>query len=103
MMTSVGVGRLAAIEQQFDDRHAGRGIEIAGRLVSEDDRRARRNGAGDRHALLLTAGKLGRIMIDPMRQANCAQFLASHRKGVAIRRQLKRHGDILQCGHVGSR
>ena len=47
-------------EEQVDDRLAGGLVEIAGRLVRHQDRRVGHDGAGDRHALLLAAGKLRR-------------------------------------------
>ena len=37
----------AAGKQQIDNRPAGRRIKVAGRLVSEDQRRARGQGAGN--------------------------------------------------------
>ena len=45
-------------EQQVDDLPAGGLVEIAGRLVGDQDRRIGRERAGERHALLLAAGKL---------------------------------------------
>jgi hypothetical protein len=56
-------GRLPAVlnrlPQQLEDLAAGLGVEVAGRLVGEDDGRLRDESAGDRHALLLAAGELG--------------------------------------------
>ena len=52
----------AAGEQQFDDRLAGGGVEIAGRLVREQQRRARGKRAGDGDALLLAARQLRGVM-----------------------------------------
>src|SRR5580692_8151705 len=49
-------------EEAIDDHLAGRRIEIAGRLIGEDQSRRGDKGAGDRDALLLAAGKLRRIM-----------------------------------------
>src|SRR6476646_5189917 len=50
------VDRLA---QQLHDVGAGLGVEVAGRLVGEDDGRFADQGAGDGDALLLAAGELG--------------------------------------------
>ena len=52
MTTSVAPGLGAAREQQVDDRGAGRGVEVAGRLVGEDQRRgaARARGRSRRAA-----------------------------------------------------
>ena len=49
------VDRLA---QQRQDVPAGSGVESARRLIGEDDRRPRDQGAGDRDALLLAAREL---------------------------------------------
>ena len=53
-------------EQIVDDRLAGRTVEIAGRLVGQQERRTGDKGAGDRDGLLLAARKLSRIMPQPM-------------------------------------
>ena len=60
-------------EQQIDDLPAGGLVEIAGRLVGDQDRRAGRQRAGERHALLLAARQLGRIMAAAARQARPPQ------------------------------
>ncbi len=43
------------LEQQFDNGRAGIAVEIAGRLIRQQDFRPAREGAGQRHALLLAA------------------------------------------------
>ena len=48
------------LEEDVEDRPAGLRIEVAGGFVREDETRLRDQRAGDRHALLLAAGKLGR-------------------------------------------
>jgi hypothetical protein len=50
-----GAGRSLPSEQQIDDRSAGLAVEIAGRLVGEDDPGPGRDGTGDRDTLLLAA------------------------------------------------
>ena len=52
----------AQIEQQVDDRAPGRFVEIAGRLVGDQQGRARRQRTRQRDALLFAARKLRRIM-----------------------------------------
>src|SRR5262245_53265667 len=39
-------------------------VEVPSRLIGEDDRRARHERTGDRHALLLPSGKLRRTMLE---------------------------------------
>ena len=54
-------GRAALLlqrEQKIDDLLAGRAVEIAGRFIGDHDRRMRRDGARDRHALLFAAREL---------------------------------------------
>ena len=55
-------------EQQVDDLPAGVLVEIAGRLVGDENRGIGRQRAGERDALLLAAGKLRRIMVRAARQ-----------------------------------
>ena len=50
------------VAQQREDLAAGRGVEVAGRLVGEHHARPRDERAGDGHALLLAAGQLGRAV-----------------------------------------
>jgi hypothetical protein len=45
------------------------GIERRGRLVEQHDLGAHAQRAGDRHALLLAAGKLARILRAPARRS----------------------------------
>ncbi len=45
-------------------------VKITRRLVGDQDRAAIDQGAGDRDALLLTTGELGRLMVEPALQAN---------------------------------
>ena len=74
-------------------------VEIAGRLVGDEDRRRRGQRAGNRDALLLAAGKLGGIV----RQALAEPDLAEHvlRAGESVRPagKLQRHRDVLQRRH----
>ena len=48
-------------------------IQVARRLVRHQQRRISRDRPGDRNALLLTAGKLPRIVIGPVAQPNQLQ------------------------------
>ena len=57
-----------------------RAVEVAGRLVGEDDLRARAERAGDGDALLLAARQLRREMIGAMRQADLGQQAARRRR-----------------------
>src|SRR5690606_1453930 len=68
-------------EQQLDDRLAGGGVEIAGGLIGEQQRRPGDERARQRHALLLAARELARIVAQAFAQAD----LAEHRARRALR------------------
>ena len=71
-------------EQQIDDLLAGGLVEIAGRLVRDEDRGIGRQRARQRDALLLAAGKLRRIMVQSVAETDRRKFLrgalARHRR-----------------------
>ena len=73
--------RDAALEvQPLEDPHhldAGARVEVAGRLVGEQDRRVGDERARDRDALLLTAGQLIRVMIGALAEADRRRALPS--------------------------
>ena len=54
---------LAGPPQRVEDLGAGRVVEVAGRLVGEEQRRARHEGAGDGDALLLAGRQLVRLVV----------------------------------------
>ena len=89
----------AAGEQQVDDAVAGGGIEIAGRLVGEDQAGVRGDGAGDGDALLFAAGKLGGIMRDAVAKADGFELRVGTGARIGHSRQLHRRRDIFQRGH----
>ena len=57
---------IAQIAQQFQDLGLHGDIERGGRLVGDDHLRLARDGDRDHHALLLPAGELMRVVVDPM-------------------------------------
>ena len=87
------------LEQAVDDDAAGGAVEVAGRLVGQDDAHAGGEGAGDGDALLLAAGKLARIVPQPMAEADGPQLLFGPRERLRGALELERHGDVLQRGH----
>ena len=56
--------------EQLHDAGARGGVEVSGRLVGEQDLRLVDDGAGDRDALLLTAGELVREGAAPSGEAD---------------------------------
>ena len=59
--------------QQVEDLVAGLAIEIAGRLVAEQQRRVGDDGARDADALFLAAGELPRVVLRAIGQADDLQ------------------------------
>ena len=76
------------LEEQRRDALGRLAIEVAGRLVAEHQRRLAHQRPRDRHALLLAAGQLRRLMIEPLRQAD-----AIEQRARAIDVVLRRAGD----------
>ena len=60
--------RAVQLEQQLDDALAGDRIEIAGRLVREQQRRPGHEGPGNGDALLFAARELPRVVLTARRQ-----------------------------------
>ena len=56
--------------ENVHDLETGAAIEVAGRLIGEDDFRIVDERTGDRHPLLLAAGKLARMMVFAVGKAN---------------------------------
>ena len=90
------------LEQQLDDLRAGRAVEIPGRFVRQQQGRAGDGGAGERDPLLLTAGKLGRIMAQSLAEANRTQGVARRLEGIAPTGQFQGNRDIFPCRHGGN-
>ena len=86
-------------EQQIDDLLAGGFIEIAGRLVRDENRGVGRQRAGERDALLLAAGQLRRIMMQAIAEPDGRQFLRRALRCVGIAGELQRHRDVFQRRH----
>ena len=68
-----GVALGGQILQQRHDFRAALAVERAGGLVGEDDLAAVHQRAGDGNALLLSAGKLARAVVQPVAKAERAQ------------------------------
>ncbi len=59
--------------QQVENLARALGVQVAGRLVGHQQQRIVDDRAGNRHALLLAAGELPRIVIHAVRQADDLQ------------------------------
>jgi hypothetical protein len=78
---------------------AGFAIQVAGRLIGQQQRRLRSECAGERHALLLTAGKLAGIMGGAVLQPNRFQPCGGAVESVGETCEFQRDRDILQRRH----
>ncbi len=89
-----------AIEPKHQLRHLqpARIVEIAGGLVGHQQLRLAGEGAGDRHALLLAAGKLLRIMRPPPGEADAVEPVRSLRHRIGGARELERQHHVLERG-----
>ena len=65
--------RPVELAEQLEDLAARGLVEVAGRLVGEDERGVGDEGAGDGDALLLAAGELGRLVGRPGRRGRGAR------------------------------
>ena len=60
--------RRVELVEEGHDLGARMAVEVAGRLVGEDQRGFGDERAGDGDALLLAAGQLGRLVVEPVAQ-----------------------------------
>ena len=86
--------------EQFEHFAAGARVEVAGRLVGEEQRRAVDEAASDGHALLLAAGQLRRVVVHAVAQADALQQGLGPLAGLAagqVRRGVgQRHHDVVE-------
>ena len=98
-------GRAGAVDpvQQLHDPDRGLGIEVAGRLVGEQQRRVVDERARHRDALLLAAGELVGVVVQLRRQAREAQDVGHLRADLLARAagHLQRVGDVVVDRAVG--
>ncbi len=97
--TSVVPRSLMAAEQQLDDVASGRLVEIAGRFVGDDDGGIGRERTRERDALLLAAGKLGRIMMQARARPTAASSRSARASASARAGEFERHRDVFQRRH----
>ena len=77
------------------DLGGGRGVQVAGGLVGEDDLGPAGQGPGHRHTLLLATGELGRPVLEPVRQADGADDPVEPALVGLPTRQHQRQRDVL--------
>jgi hypothetical protein len=94
-----GAALLMARKQEIDDLGAGGFIEIAGRLVRNEDRRIRGERARQSNALLFTAGKLSGVMVSPLGETDGGELVRGALLGFGSAGKFQRHGDVLEGRH----
>ena len=87
------------VANQREDLLAGARVEVAGRLVGEQDRRIDRQRAGDRDALPLAARQLVGQMLQPVSELHERQQLARALVDLLARpaAQVQRQADVLEA------
>jgi hypothetical protein len=87
-----------AARRSFRISSLGRGVEVSGRLVRKHDRRLRDERAADGDTLLLPAGKLGRPVRAPLREAEVSEQLVDPRAVRMHTRDRERQRHVLFGG-----
>ena len=93
--------------EQCDDLLGGTAVERAGRLVGEEDMRVVDERARDRHALLLAAGQLRRLVPGALGEPHARQALLRLLPRVALVRAMRieeRQRDVVErawCARAG--
>jgi len=92
---------VAQVLEQGDDFLAGGEVQVAGRLVGQDDGRGVGQGTGDGHALLLAAGQLLGFVPIAVAQADQGQKFQTLFHGLVLGGAGENHGqgDVFQGGH----
>jgi hypothetical protein len=85
---------LDRLAEQRKDLAACPRVEVAGRLVREDDRRVGDQCPGDGDALLLTTGELGGPVLPPVGEADTAHQLVHPPLVRLLARDREREGDV---------
>ena len=69
--------------EQLENLVPGPGVEVAGRLIGEQDPGLSDDRAGDRDALALAAGELGWAVAGPLGEADPLERVAPRRAGTS--------------------
>ncbi len=87
---------------QLDDAGTGCGVEIASRLIGEQDPWMIRERAGDGDALLLAARQLRRKVVHAIAEPDASEQLDRACRRAALAAKLERYLHVLQRGERGN-
>ncbi len=88
-------------KQQLDHRLPCLAVQVAGRLVRQEQAGAGHEGAGDGDPLLLPAGEAWRQMIQSLGQPDLGEQFPGAGFAVGLAAQLRRQHDVLQGAQGG--
>src|SRR4030095_15328518 len=91
-------GLTVQLLDQLDDASTGVGVEVAGRLIGEQNARTVREGAGDRDPRLPPARQLRGKVVHAIAQTNTRKELDRACGGTAFASKLERHLHVLERG-----
>ena len=86
-------------EEQLGNLFTGRGIEVAGRLVCQNDLGFRRQRTSECDALLFATRKLRRVVLVATSEADFRQTGRRAGEGVAAAGEFQRQRDVFQGSH----
>lgn len=87
--------RIGLLLQELQDLHAGAEVEVPGGFVRHEERVVGGERPGDGHPLLLAAGQLARVVVEPFGQTDLLEHLTRTPPGV-----LRCGGDLRTALHV---
>src|SRR5690606_16812834 len=87
------------VEQKIDDLIARFPVEIACRLVGENDQWVRRERSSNGHTLLFATRKLGREVAGPVTKSNLLQHRLRDCEGIAVTCEFQRKRHVFQRCH----
>ena len=87
---------LVEVEEEIEDVAAVGGVEVAGGLVGENDRRPENKCPSQSDALLLAAGELDGVVVHARGESDGGEEVAGARQAVAVGRvvELPREQDV---------
>ena len=94
------LGLVVDLEEELHDLPAGGRVEVAGRLVGDDQSRLVNERAGDRDALLLATGELTGVLLELAGEAHGLQRLGAPAADLpaGLAQHSQREGDVLVDG-----